>query len=184
MSISKRQQIKKMMQTFWFKQASGGVVFAVMTLLFILLAHWLHGDVNDNPNPNPVAYLGASGVMQVVLRPNDVNQYVTGGRINGEPVEFLIDTGSVDVALPYALAQRLKLQLTPGGISMTGNGDVPTWSAWLDQVEVGGLIASRIKATILPNMQSERVLLGMSYLKYMELLLANGQLTLRPANVQ
>jgi len=156
----------------------------VMTLLSILLAHWLHQETNDNPNPNPVAYLGASGVMQVVLRPNDVNQYVTGGRINGEPVEFLVDTGSVDVALPYALAQRLKLQLTPGGMSMTGNGDVPTWSAWLDQVEVGGLVASQIKATILPNMQSERVLLGMSYLKYMELLLANGQLTLRPANFQ
>ncbi|NEX22834.1 TIGR02281 family clan AA aspartic protease [Thiorhodococcus mannitoliphagus] len=133
-----------------------------------------------NPNPHPVAYLGASGIPEVVLEENQLNQYVTTGRINGDRIEFLVDTGSVDVAMPYRVAQALDLNLTPGAISKTGNGNVQSWSAWLESVDVGGLVAKRVKATVLPNMHGEQVLLGMSYLRHMEVILAAGKLTLRP----
>ena len=133
-----------------------------------------------NPNPRPVAYLGAAGVPEVVLKENQLSQYVVTGRINGERVELLVDTGSADVAMPYAVAQALGLRLTPGGVSKTGNGNVHSWSAWLESVDVGGLEAKRVKATVLPNMQGDQVLLGMSYLRHMEVLLAGGELRLRP----
>ncbi|NEV63310.1 retropepsin-like aspartic protease family protein [Thiorhodococcus minor] len=133
-----------------------------------------------NPNPHPVAYLGPAGTPEVVLEENQVNQYVTTGRINGARVEMLVDTGSVDVAMPYRVAQALDLKLTPGGISKTGNGNVRSWSAWLDRVDVGGLVAERVKATVLPNMHGDQVLLGMSYLRLMEVVLSDGRLTLRP----
>ncbi len=159
-------------------QKIGLPLLVVLGLLLALVAS--QGSRRGNPNPNPVAYLGPSGVPQVVLKHNAVDQYVTTGSINGESVEFLVDTGSVDVAMPYQVAQRLRLQLRPGGLSKTGNGNVRSWSAWLDTVDVGGLVARQVKATILPNMQGEQVLLGMAYLKRMEVFLAGGELTLRP----
>ncbi len=134
----------------------------------------------ENPNPNPVAYLGVGNVTEVVLKENQVNQYVVTGRINGVAVDFLIDTGAVDVAMPYGVAQTLGLTLRPGGVSKTGNGDVRTWVARLASVDVGGLVAHELNATVLPNMQGDQVLLGMAYLREMELSLRGGEMTLRP----
>ncbi|WP_419467474.1 hypothetical protein [Allochromatium tepidum] len=47
-------------------------------------------------------------------------------------------------------------------------------------VDVGGLVAHQVKATVLPNMAGEQVLLGMAYLKHIEVWLAGGQMRLRP----
>ncbi len=151
----------------------------VLTVLLILVI----GEEmarRDNPNPNPVAYLGDGGQPQVVLKENQVNQYVTTGRINGTAVELLVDTGAVDVAMPYGVAQTLGLRLQPGGVSKTGNGDVRTWTARLDSVDVGGLAVTDLSATVLPNMQGDQVLLGMAYLRHMELVLRGGEMILRP----
>jgi aspartyl protease family protein len=153
--------------------------FVLLSLALILLVRDFTAR-RDNPNPNPVAFLGPGDVPQVVLKENQVSQYVANGRINGQPVEFLIDTGAVDVAMPYPVSQVLGLTLQPGGISKTGNGDVRTWTAHLESVDVGGLTAYGLSATVLPNMQGEQVLLGMAYLRHMELVLRGGEMTLRP----
>ncbi|MBK1643548.1 TIGR02281 family clan AA aspartic protease [Thiocapsa imhoffii] len=152
---------------------------AFIGLLIVLVVNDLLAR-RENPNPNPVAYLGATGIPQVVLKENHVNQYVVTGRINGLPIDFLIDTGAADVAMPFEIAQRLGLQLQPGGISRTGNGNVRTWVASLESVDVGGLVAYGLNATVLPNMQGDQVLLGMAYLRHMELILRGGEMTLRP----
>ncbi|NCA70393.1 MAG: TIGR02281 family clan AA aspartic protease [Sphingobacteriia bacterium] len=162
----------------WLKPRWRLVGFLSVTLVLIPLAYEQSAR-RHNPNPNPVAYLGTAGVHQVVLRENQVNQYVVTGRINGTPVEFLVDTGAVDIAMPYMLAQSLGLTLQTGGISKTGNGDVRTWTASLDSVDIGGLVVSGLSATVLPNMQGDQALLGMAYLRYMELILRDGEMTLR-----
>ncbi|WP_296699357.1 retropepsin-like aspartic protease family protein [Thiocapsa sp. UBA6158] len=163
----------------WLRRKMPIPVFLLASLLVILLARDLAAR-RENPNPNPVAYLGAGDVPEVVLKENQVSQYVTTGRINGTPIEFLVDTGAVDVAMPYMVAQTLGLTLQPGGVSKTGNGDVRTWVARLESVDVGGLVAYDLNATILPNMQGDQVLLGMAYLRRMELVLRGGEMILRP----
>jgi aspartyl protease family protein len=115
----------------------------------------------------------------VVLARNRAGHYVAPGRINGESVVFMIDTGATDVALPLDLARRLGLRLGAGRIARTANGDVQTWSAVLEAVDLGGLMAHRVRASILPNMPGNQVLLGMSYLKRFELLQRDGMLILR-----
>jgi aspartyl protease family protein len=156
----------------------GVVVFLLACGLVLIL--FGHREPGENANPHPTAMPGSDGVPQVVLKPNQASQYVTSGLINGERVEFLVDTGSADVAMPYQVAQRLNLRLTSGGVNMTGNGSVQGWSAVLDAVDVGGLVARQVKATILPNMLGEQILLGMAYLKHIEMTLARGEMTLRP----
>ncbi len=155
------------------------LIFFLGALLFILMVSSQIGR-RQNPNPHPVAFLAADGIPQVVLEHNQLDQYVTTGRINGEAIQFLVDTGSADVAMPFMVAQRLNLRLRPGGLSKTGNGTIASWTTRLDSVDVGGLTVRNVKATVLPNMQGDEVLLGMSYLKHMEVVLGGGRLALRP----
>jgi aspartyl protease family protein len=138
------------------------------------------GERRGNPNPNPVAVDGALGVPEVVLMRNRAGHYVAGGRINGQPVVFMVDTGATDVALPLELARRLRLPLRPGGSAMTANGRVETWATRLDSVDLGGLVLSQVRASVMPNMPGDEVLLGMSYLKHLELVQQGDTLTLRP----
>lgn len=91
----------------------------------------------------------------------------------------MIDTGATDVALSLELAKNLDLRLGVGRIFRTANGDVQTWAALLDEVDLGGLAAQRVRASVLPNMPGDQVLLGMSYLKRFELIQRDGILILR-----
>lgn len=158
------------------------MVFAAWVVGIALLVMFFNGVIERrvNPNPDPVAEVTQAGIPEVVLRRNRAGHYVAGGRINGEPVVFMVDTGATDVALPLALARRLDLPLRPGGISETANGRVETWRTRLDSVDVGGLVLRDVRASVLPNMPGDEVLLGMSYLKHLELIQRGDTLTLRP----
>lgn len=147
----------------------------------LVVAVFGHREQGDNVNPHPVMQPGPNGASQVVLKANRVHQYVANGRINGEPVEFLIDTGAADVVVPYQVAQRLNLRLSSGGLNVTGNGSVQGWTSTLNSVDIGGLTARSVRATVLPNMLGDQILLGMAYLKEIELSLARGEMTLRAA---
>jgi aspartyl protease family protein len=158
------------------------MLVAAWVVGIVLLVTLFNGIIErqTNPNPDPVAMAGQAGVPQVVLRRNRAGHFVAGGRINGEPVVFLVDTGATDVALPIGLARRLGLPLRPGGLSQTANGTVQTWSTRLDSVDLGGLVARGVRASVLPNMPGDEILLGMSYLKHLEMIQRGDTLTLRP----
>jgi aspartyl protease family protein len=156
--------------------------FAAWVVGLALLMMLFNGIIERQTNPNaaPSAEITDTGLPQVVLRRNRAGHYVAGGRINGEPVVFMVDTGATDVALPLPLARRLGLRLRPGGVSVTANGRVETWRTHLDSVDLGGLVLRDVRASVLPNMPGNEVLLGMSYLKHLELIQRDGTLTLRP----
>ncbi|MEY6431215.1 TIGR02281 family clan AA aspartic protease [Thioalkalicoccus limnaeus] len=136
-------------------------------------------DRQQNPNPDPSLELGAAGLPQVVLVRNRAGHYVANGTINGHPVTFLLDTGATTVAMPLDLARRLDLTLRPGGLSRTAGGYVATYSTLLDSVDLGGLEARQVRASVLPDMPGREVLLGMSYLKRFEMIQTGNTLTLR-----
>ena len=158
---------------------------------FMLIGAWVVGlallallfqrffEHQNNPNRNPEVTADATGRAQVVLARNRSGHYVASGRINGQPVVFLVDTGATDVALTLTLARRLGLKLGASRISRTANGNVRTWTTTLDSVDLGGLAARDVRAAVLPNMPGEDVLLGMSYLKRFELIQRDGALTVR-----
>ncbi|MCB1725427.1 MAG: TIGR02281 family clan AA aspartic protease [Chromatiaceae bacterium] len=149
----------------------------------IALLTFLFRDVLEsrfNPNAQPQAETTADGRHQVVLDRNAAGHYVASGRINGFPVTFLLDTGATDVALPEALADRLRLERTGGGISQTANGAVAVWRTVLDEVRLGDIRLKDVRASILPSMAAgDPVLLGMSFLRRLEFSQRDGQLTLR-----
>ena len=148
-----------------------------LALLVLLFQRWM--DAQDNPNRELAVSLDAGGRPQVVLARDRAGHYVGPGHINGESVGFVIATGATAVALPLDLARRLGLRLGAGRMARTANGDVQTWAAVLEEVDLGGLRAHRVRASVLPNMPGDQVLLGMSYLKQFDLIQRDGMLILR-----
>jgi len=160
----------------------------------MMIAAWLGGlflltllfqDVIEtrlNPNAKPLVRVGEEGGSEVVLERNAQGHYVAGGLINGYPVTFLLDTGATDVAIPEALADRLRLQRRRGGVSQTANGSVAVWLTVLDEVALGNIRLNGVRASIVPSMQAgSHVLLGMSFLKQLEFTQRDRQLILRQA---
>ena len=154
-----------------------GAWIAALAVLVLFFQRFI--DHETNPNPDPEGTFGIAGQPQVVLQRNRAGHYVAGGRINGHPVVFLLDTGATNIAIPLSLARRLDLSLRPGGVSVTANGNVRTWSALLQSVDLGGLAVRNLHASVLPNMEGNKVLLGMSYLKRFEMIQRGDTLTLR-----
>ena len=135
-----------------------------------------------NPNTKPLVQIGRDGSKEVVLERNAQGHYVADGMINDTPVTFLIDTGATDVAIPEALAERLRLGRQRGGISQTANGPVAVWQTALRQVRLGSIELNDVRAAIVPSMGArDPVLLGMSFLRQLEFSQRDGQLTLRHA---
>ena len=132
-----------------------------------------------NPNPDPLVQEVGDGRYEVVLERNAQGHYVAGGTINGFPVTFLVDTGATDIALAETLADRLRLQRLGGGISQTANGPVAVWRTVLQDVRLGSIQLTDVRAAIVPSMgPGDPVLLGMSFLRQLEFSQRDGRLTL------
>ena len=61
---------------------------------------------------------------QVQIRRSADGHYHWPGTVNGQPVDFLVDTGATRSALPMALAQRLQLPVEGRMQSQTAGGTV------------------------------------------------------------
>ncbi|MCW8847151.1 MAG: TIGR02281 family clan AA aspartic protease [Sedimenticola sp.] len=150
-------------------------------LLLALLSYLFNGvlEHQNNPNSSPETSTNASGTAEVILVRNRAGHYVANGRINGHEVLFLLDTGATDVALSLELAEKLELPRGAQMISQTANGAVISWQTRLSEVSLGDIALSNVSASVLPSISGNEVLLGMSFLKRLELIQRGDQLTLR-----
>lgn len=150
-------------------------------LLLGLLSYLFSGllENQNNPNSTPESATDAQGIAQVILKRNRAGHYVANGRINGHEVVFLLDTGATDVAMSGELAKKLALPRGPQRMSQTANGSVMSWQTRLSEVGLGDITLTNVSASVLPSMGGDEVLLGMSFLKRLELIQRGDQLTLR-----
>lgn len=152
-------------------------VFALMFLTYLFQEIL---DDRHNPNRQLEMLVGDDGTREVVLARNAQGHYVANGLVNGELVTFLLDTGATDVAVPGDLAERLGLVRERSGFSQTANGTVRVWSTRLQSVQLGAVRLDNVRATIVPSMQAgSPVLLGMSFLRQLEMIQRGGVLRLR-----
>ncbi|MBY4677613.1 retropepsin-like aspartic protease family protein [Marinobacterium arenosum] len=161
-----------------------GRLFSVLfwILLFGLLVLFFNFRQEQQQNPNRhLNQTSPTGqpLNEVVLERNRAGHYVAPGRINGQPVTFLIDTGATHVSIPGPVANRLMLHRGTPMLAHTANGTVKVYATRLESIELGGLLLHSIAASINPHMTGDTILLGMSFMKHLELEQRDGTLTLR-----
>lgn len=150
------------------------VVLGLMTLFF---QNWQEKQHNPNQRANLIS--ADDGSHELVLQRNRYGHYVASGRINQQPVVFLLDTGASDISVPEGLARQIGLTRGPAMQYQTANGMITVYATTLAEVDLGGIVLQQVRASINPNMQGNEVLLGMSFLKHLEFTQRGDTLTLR-----
>ncbi len=107
--------------------------------------------------------------------------YVTPGRINGMPVEFMVDTGATMIAMNYVVAERLGIDYRAGRpIKVnTANGVAQAYEVILSSVSIGDLEVQQIRAAVSSTEFPQVILLGNSYLGKVDMQVDNGVLLLQ-----
>lgn len=106
------------------------------------------------------SFTTGGGVIEI--RRSEDGHYHWPGTINGEPVDFLVDTGASGVAIPQSLAARLRLAPGETVRSSTAGGSVTGRVVRADLALQGGVRAERLPMVALPGL--DQPLLGMDVL--------------------
>ena len=107
----------------------------------------------------------ASQAREIVISAGLGGHFNPSGAINGQAVQFMVDTGATMVALGRDEAQRLGLNLAVGrlALSQTANGPVQVMMLNLDRIRVGEVEVTNVAAVVMPQ-PMPFVLLGNSFL--------------------
>jgi aspartyl protease family protein len=155
------------------------VLFWVTALGLLTLYFSGFLEQRRNPNQQVMSGLSEAGQAEVVLRRNRQGHYLAVGSINGEPVEFLVDTGATYLGIPGDVARQLGLKRGVESASHTAAGVVRTYLVTLESVELGNIRREAVRASIIPDMPGDSVLLGMSFLRDLEIVQRGNTMTLR-----
>jgi aspartyl protease family protein len=131
-----------------------------------------------NPNSEITSQQG-EGYIEVKLLGNVQGHFVASGRINNVPVEFLLDTGATDVAVPMDLARQLALPKGEAVTLNTANGRALGYRTRIDRLQLGAIVLRDVRAVAAPGLEGEQVLLGMSALNKLEFTQRGGTMLLR-----
>jgi len=119
---------------------------------------------------------------EVRINRNAYNRYLTNGEINGRRLLMLVDTGASIVAINEHHARLLGIDYqrdgTPGQAA-TASGVVPAWEVNLNKVTVGSITLHHVPAMVLSGAFPQEVLLGMTYLKHVNLREQDGVMILQ-----
>ncbi len=158
-----------------------GMIYAAWVIALLMLT-WLFNNYLErqhNPNQTVSSQLHNNGAREVTLKQNRQGHYIANGFINHQQVTFLLDTGATVISIPAHLAKTLLLPLGTKQRVRTANGDTIVYSTQLDSVRLGSIELHNLKASIAPKMAGKEVLLGMNFMKQIEMIQRNKQLTLR-----
>ncbi len=157
-----------------------GMIIGAWLLLLGLMAFLFDRYLDAQHNPNQALNAGVNvRDKTVTLQRNRAGHYVAPARINGREVSVLLDTGATYISIPGHVAKKLNLRRGRRYPVTTANGNVDVFATVLDSVQIGGIIQKKVRANINPAMYQDDVLMGMNFLKKLELTQRGDQLTLR-----
>ncbi|WP_426143102.1 retropepsin-like aspartic protease family protein [Pseudomonas sp. DWP3-1-2] len=132
----------------------------------------------ENPNVVVTSQHG-DGYIEVLLVGNRQGHFVSTGMINGRTVQFLLDTGATDVAIPGEVADTLQLSRGAPVVVSTANGRTEGYRTSLERLQIGDIVLHNVRALVVPGLDGQQVLLGMSAMKQLEFTQRGGNMLLR-----
>jgi aspartyl protease family protein len=157
-----------------------GMWLGMCVALLMILTIAFNGLLERQQQPGrPVAVNESGSQIDVLLRANRQGHYLASGRINGQSVTFLLDTGASSVSIPASVASELGLRRGAPTRYATANGVITAYRTELDSVELGPIQLKGVRGSINPHAPGDQVLLGMSFLRHLELRQRDGELLLR-----
>jgi aspartyl protease family protein len=123
-----------------------------------------------------------AGTRSVSLPRDARGHFQTEGRIDGQRIGFMVDTGASVVALNETSAARFGLRPSRSDYNATvttANGTIRAARTRLAMVEIGGIVVRDVDAMVLPDEALSENLLGLSFLsKLKRFEYANGKMVL------
>lgn len=121
----------------------------------------------------------AQGSQRVVLAGDSRGHFISQGQINGQAMQFMVDTGATTIAIGLPDAQRMGLNYRSGQpVRMnTANGVAQGWRLVLDSVRIGDVQVRGVEAIVTPQAMPY-VLLGNSFLAQFQMTRNNDQMVL------
>jgi aspartyl protease family protein len=138
---------------------------------------------NASARKATLATTGAqAGLRSISIPPDGRGHFQTDGRIEGQRIDFMVDTGASVVALNEKSAARFGLRPSRGEYNAnvtTANGTIKAARMRLAMIDIGGLVVRDVDAMVLPDEALSENLLGLSFLsKLKRFEYANGRLVL------
>ena len=129
-------------------------------------------EARANPPRGPAQTTAAAaqpgGGSTITLQSTRGGHFVSEIRINGSPVQALVDTGATLVALSHEDAERANIRPSGNartGMANTANGQVKFTMVMLNEVRLGPLVLRDVEAAVMPKGAMQNTLLGMAFLK-------------------
>jgi aspartyl protease family protein len=130
----------------------------------------------------PVETAASNGLRSISIPPDTRGHFQTDGRIDGQRIDFMVDTGASVVALNEKSAARFGLRPSRGDYNATvttANGTIKAARTRLTMLDIGGIVVRDVEAMVLPDEALSQNLLGLSFLsKLKRFEYANGRLVL------
>lgn len=104
---------------------------------------------------------------EISLKRDAYGTFATPGAVNGEPVEFLVDTGATFVTLSSVTAKNLGIKYSRKRTVKleTASGVEKAYLTRLASVRVGGIARLEVAAVIIKGSKPSQPLLGNSFLQ-------------------
>ncbi len=108
---------------------------------------------------------------RVLIKMAENRQYITTGSINGRLVRYLVDTGANVVVINANMAKTLGLSVEEGvpAYASTASDDLQVTMVMLKEMSVGEIKRSNVQAIIIDGENPKDILLGMSFLQYVDI---------------
>jgi len=116
----------------------------------------------------------------VVPRSRDGHFYVAGF-INGQPIDFMVDTGASTTSISADVARQIGLPPGRQVTVHTANGTTQGEEIPGQTLTLGGITINRVRIIVLPKLQGH-ALLGQNVLKHLEVMQSAGEMKLRAAD--
>lgn len=117
--------------------------------------------------PQPEMLLG----RKVRLAADERGHFAAEFKLNGRPVEALVDTGATLVAINVSTARRIGIALKNADFKYkveTANGATRAASARIDSLQIGRINVQDVQVVVLEDSALDNALIGMSFLKRLE----------------